>query len=293
MFFLGLVLALVSALAVNWAYAKEHDAAAQLPRLSLREPVRSVRLLLGARAWLTAFGVEGVGWAIYVVALRLSALALVQAVSAAGIGVLAFVSCQGRVSRLSVRSRIAVLVAFVGLLLLALSLQGRHQADQTPDAVGVVLWIGGSAAAAVGSMTLARGVPAARFGLAAGLFFAGGDMSAKVIGYGGAWIAIVVALLVCYGLGTTTLQLAFQRGDALTAAGIAELTTNAVPIVAGFVLFGEELPPGVHGILQALAFAAIVASAALLGRGSGSRTAAEPQPAPHRADGEAAEMIRA
>lgn len=289
MFFVGLGLALLSAVLVNWAYAKEHDAAADLPPLSFREPVRSVRLLLGARAWLTAFVVEGIGWSIYVVALRLSALALVQAVSAAGIGVLAFVSCQGRVGRLSVRSRIAVLVAFVGLLLLALSLQGHHQADRTPDAVGVVLWIGGSAAAAVVAMSVARGVPAARFGLAAGLFFAGGDMSAKVVGYGGAWISILVALLVCYGLGTTTLQLAFQRGDALTAAGIAELTTNAVPIVAGFVLFGEELPPGAGGILQALAFAAIVASAALLGRGPRPQS----EPTAQRADGDATEMIRA
>jgi hypothetical protein len=289
MFFLGLALALVSALAVNWAYAKEHDAAAQLPPLSLREPARSIRLLLGARAWLTAFVVECIGWAIYVVALRLSALALVQAVSASGIGVLAFVSCHGMVQRIAPRDRLAVLVAFAGLVLLALSLQGHHQADRAPDAVGVVLWIGGSAAAALVAATAGRGVPAARFGLAAGLLFAGGDMSAKVVGYGGAWFAVVVALLVCYGLGTSTLQLAFQRGDALTAAGIAELTTNAVPIVAGFVLFGEELPPGMRGVVQALAFAAIVVSAGLLGRGS--RSAGEP--AAKRADGDAPEMIRA
>lgn len=291
MFILGLVLALVSALAVNWAYAKEHDAAAQLPPLSLWEPVRTVRLLLGARAWLVAFVVEGLGWGVYVLALRLSPLALVQAVSAAGIGVLAFVSCHGRLRRLSLRSRLAVLIAFAGLVLLALSLLGRHQVDRAPGALGVALWIGGSAAAALVAATFGGGVPAARFGVAAGLLFAGGDISAKVVGYGGMWFAIVVPLLVCYGLGTSTLQIAFQRGDALTAAGIAELTTNAVPIVAGFVLFNESLPPGGHGVLQAAAFAAIVASAALLGRGS--RPAPEPEAAPVRADSDAAEMIRA
>jgi hypothetical protein len=291
MFSLGLVLALVSALAVNWAYAKEHDAAAALPPLSLREPVRTVRLLVGARAWLIAFVVEGLGWGVYVVALRLAPIALVQAVSAAGIGVLAFVSCHGMLHRLSRRSQLAVLIAFAGLLLLALSLLGRHQVDHTPDALGVLLWIGGSAVAALVAATFAGGVPAARFGLAAGLLFAGGDISAKVVGYGGMWFAVVVPLLVCYGLGTSTLQLAFQRGDALTAAGIAELTTNAVPIVAGFVLFDEALPPGGHGILQAAAFAAIVASAALLGRGS--RTEPGTPPTRTRADNDAAEMIRA
>src|SRR5581483_11244629 len=210
-------------------YAREHDAASELPPLSLRRPVRTVRLLLGARAWLTAFVVEGLGWGVY---------------------------------------RVAVVVAFAGLVLLALSLVGRHQADRAPDALGVLLWIGGSAAATLLAATFGGGVPAARFGLAAGLLFAGGDICAKVIGYGGMWFAVVVPLLVCYGLGTSTLQLAFQRGDALTAAGIAELTTNAVPIAAGFVLFDEALPPGGRGVLQAAAFAAIVASAALLGRGS-------------------------
>jgi hypothetical protein len=57
-FWLGLGLALVSALAVNWAYSQEHDAAAALPPLTLREPVRSARMLLGARDWLRGCGVE-------------------------------------------------------------------------------------------------------------------------------------------------------------------------------------------------------------------------------------------
>jgi len=79
---------------------------------------------------------------------------------------------------------------------------------------------------------------------------------------------VLVALLVCYGFGTSVLQGAFQRGGALTAAGIATLTANAVPISAGFVLFGEELPSGAAGGLQVAAFASIVLSATLLGRHS-------------------------
>lgn len=267
MFYAGLALALVSALAVNWAYAKEHDAAAELPRLSFREPVRSVRLLLGARAWLKAFGVECAGWLVYVAALRLSALALVQAVSAAGIAVLALVSCGGRIHLIAWRARIAVAVAVAGLVLLGLSLRGRHQLDVAPSWVGVVVWLGACGAGAF-AVSRASGwaAAAARFGLAAGLLFAGGDLSAKLVGLGGVWFAVLVPLIVFYSLGTTTLQGAFQRGAALTAAGIAELTTNAVPIAAGFVLFGERLPGGVRGTLQVAAFASIVVSAALLGR---------------------------
>jgi drug/metabolite transporter (DMT)-like permease len=267
---LGLSLALVSALAVNWAYAKEHDAAAELPRLSFREPVKSVRSLLGARAWVTAFGVETVGFLLYVAALHFAPLSLVQAVGATGIAFLAFVACHGRVHELSWRERCAVALAVAGLVLLGLSLSGTHQSDSSPSAFWVFVWLASCAAAAflVTRISSARFAPAARFGMAAGLLFAVGDISAKLVSYGGAWFAGLVSLIVGYALGTSTLQGAFQRGGALTAAGIATLTTNAVPIAAGFVLFGEELPDGAAGVLQIAAFACVVLSATLLGRRS-------------------------
>lgn len=267
MFWLGLGLALVSAVLVNWAYAKEHDAAAALPPLSFRDPVASLRSLLGTPAWLVAFGVETAGWLIYVIALHLSALALVQAVSASGIAVLAFVSSRGRIHLLPWRHRASVAIAFAGLVLLGLSVRGVHQSDTAPNALGPIMWLASCAVAAFLCVTVLQvGVPAARWGLAAGLLFAGGDISAKLVGYQGIWFAAVVPLVVLYGLGTATLQSAFQRGGALTAAGIAELTTNAVPIAAGFVLFGEELPSGVNGPLQVAAFASLVVSATLLAR---------------------------
>ena len=42
----GLVLALASTTLTNLAYLREHDAAAELPVLSMRRPVHSARLLL-------------------------------------------------------------------------------------------------------------------------------------------------------------------------------------------------------------------------------------------------------
>ena len=71
--------------------------------------------------------------------------------------------------------------------------------------------------------------------------------------------------------------MAYQRGDALTAAGTATMVTNAVPIAAGFVLFGETLPHGIRAVLQIAAFACLVASAVALGHQQGPRAS---QPAP-------------
>jgi hypothetical protein len=262
---LGLTLALISAITVNWAYSREHDAAAAMPPFSPQHPRRFVSLLLGDRRWLTGFGTETAGWLVYVAALRIAPLSLVQAVCASGIAFLALASTHGHPGRLARHEQLAVLIAITGLVLLALSLIDTHQADHPPGWTPILLWLGGSTAAALVLARLGAGLArGASLGLAAGLLFAGGDISAKLVVYGGIWLVAASALIVCYALGTSVLQGAFQHGDALTGAGLATLTTNAVPIAAGFAIFGEQLPGGGKGVLQIAAFAALILTAVLL-----------------------------
>ena len=278
---IGLTVAFASALVTNTAYSLEHDAAAALPPLSPRRPFRSAELLLRDRRWLTAFAAETAGWLMYVAALRLAPLALVQAVAASGVAVLAFATARGHPSRLTRREQAAVVLAVAGLVLLALSLVSTTESDQHPYVVGVIIWLaacGGGAALLIAEPT--RFARAASLGLAAGLLFADGDISAKLVGYGGLWLATLATLIIAYATGTSVLQWAYQRGDALTAAGMATMTTNAVPIAAGFVLFGETLPHGTRAILQIAAFGCLVASAVALGHQQAPRA---DQPAP-RAD---------
>jgi hypothetical protein len=263
----GLTLAFASALVTNTAYSLEHDAAAALPPLSPRHPFQSARLLLGDRRWLIAFGAETAGWLMYVAALRLAPLSLVQAVAASGVAVLAFATARGHPSRLARREQTAVVLAIAGLTLLALSLVDTTESDQRPAVIGVIIWM----AACAGGGALLIAIPtrfgrAASLGLAAGLLFADGDISAKLVGYGGLWLAAIGTLIIAYAVGTSVLQWAYQRGDALTAAGMATMATNAVPIAAGFVLFGETLPRGTRAVLQVAAFACLVVSAVALGR---------------------------
>ena len=266
---IGLVLAMISALAVNWAYTKEHDAAAALPPLRFREPMRSVRSLLGNRGWTIAFATEIGGWVLYVVALRLAPLSLVQAVSASGIAVLALLGVHGHPGRLARHEQLAVAAAVLGLVLLALALIGTTPISHPPRGLPAIVWLAASGGLAAALMLMRLGIArAAQLGLAAGLLFAAGDVSAKLVSFGGIWLVALVPLVAGYGVGTSVLQGAFQHGSALTAAGLATLVTNAVPIAAGFVLFGERLPHGAGGVLEVLAFGSIVASAALLGRGA-------------------------
>ena len=275
---IGLTVAFASALVTNTAYSLEHDAAAALPPLSPRRPFRSAELLVRDRRWLTAFAAETVGWLMYVAALWLAPLSLVQAVAASGVAVLAFATARGHPSRLARREQAAVVLAVAGLVLLALSLVNTAESDRHPHVIGVIIWLaacGGGAVLLIAEPTrLAR---AASLGLAAGLLFADGDISAKLVGYGGWWLVALATLIVAYATGTSVLQSAYQRGDALTAAGLATMATNAVPIAAGFVLFGETLPHGTRAVLQVAAFGCLVASAVALGHQQAPR-AGEPTP---------------
>jgi hypothetical protein len=152
-----------------------------------------------------------------------------------------------------------------------------EQSDHPPHWHTVALWLAVSTGAAAALALLGGGLArASALGLAAGLFFAGGDISAKLVIYGGIWFVAVLSLVVCYALGTSILQGAFQHGDALTGAGLAILATNAIPIAAGFVVFGEQLPDGAKGVVQLAAFASLVVSAAFLARVQLPAAAAEP-----------------
>jgi len=73
-------------------------------------------------------------------------------------------------------------------------------------------------------------------------------------------------VIVGYSLGTAFLQLGYQKGGALTVAGLATLLTNALPIAAGTVVLGEPVPSGVFGGVRIVAFTAVTLGAILLAR---------------------------
>jgi hypothetical protein len=263
---IALGLALASTVLINLAYLREHDAAAALPALSMRRPLQSARALLTDRSWLLGFAMETTGFLLYVAALRLASLALVQSVAAGGIGLLAYVSSRVAGRPLAARERNGVLLSILGLVTLAVSLVGGSGEGGAGSTGAIVVWLGAAAAAAVLVVTLGRNIlgVAVAEGVAGGLFFSLGDVSTKVATQGGARIAFVIPLIVGYTLGTWLLQLGYQRGGALTVAGLATLLTNAVPIAAGTIVLGEPVPSGAYGALRIVAFAAVTVGAILL-----------------------------
>lgn len=255
----GLVLALLSAFALNWGWLEQHGATQDLPALSGRTPTRSLRLLFGNRTWLVGFVVGLAGWALYVAALALAPLSLVQATSAGGIGILAALAQRrGHAAQWP-----AVSVAVAGLGLLAVSLAGGTPASTNVTPVALVAWLSGSALLAA---LLAARWTGAGLGLASGTLYAAGDVATKAAVHGGVWLLIVPIVLVAHGTAFAALQLGFQRGTPLATAGTSTLLTNAFPIAAGVVLFHEHLPGGAPGTVRIIAFASVVVAAAMLAR---------------------------
>jgi hypothetical protein len=281
----ALVVTLVSACALNVGYLIEHSVASQLPPLSPRHPLRSARLLLGRRRWLLGFGVEASGWLLYVLALALAPLSLVQATAAGGVGILAVMVSRYRRVALTWLERLGVAASVFGLVLLGISLAGAHGEGSNGSYLAVGVWVGGSI---VAGLTAARLLPplvggGPAYGIATGVVFAAGDVATKAVVGGGGRLAFVVALVGAYALGTMLLQAGFQRGNALTTAGIATLFTNALPIVAGETIFAEPRPAGWLGIVRMLSFGLVVAGAVALSRHQHGAAAAVPED-PARSD---------
>lgn len=266
----AIVAALASTTLTNLAYLREHDAAATLPPLSVRRPLQLVRTLLGDRRWVRGFLLESTGFALYVVALALAPLTLVQSLAAGGIGILAFVSARVSKRKLPRTEVVGVVVSMIGLVALAVSLAGGSSEGNGGSTVEIWLWLGGTAVAAVAALGIGRrlGTIAVSEGIAGGLFFSIGDISVKVATAGGGRAVFALTAVAGYALGTAFLQLGYQHGGALTVAGLATLLTNALPIAAGTVVLGEPVPSGAYGALRILAFAAVTVGAILLARRS-------------------------
>jgi hypothetical protein len=263
---LGLALAIASAVAINSGYYVQHGAATELPRLTLRRPLRSLALLFRDVRWVAGFFAGIGGWVLYVIALKLAPLSIVQAAAAGGIALLAVL-----VGRLSRREVAGVVVSVCGLVLLGLSLIHAAAPSGRGSWMSVAVWIAVSlavAAFAAGPLAtvLAGG---AGLGIAAGVLYAAGDVGTKAAFSGGARLAFVPVLLACHGLAFVALQLGFQRGSALATAGLASLWTNALPIAAGTLLFAESLPDGARGVARVAAFVCVLIGAVALARPEG------------------------
>jgi hypothetical protein len=172
-----------------------------------------------------------------------------------------------------------VWLSALGLVLLAVSLVESSSGGGPGSNAGIVAWLAATAALALFVLYAAgrRGGMGVAQGLAGGLLFSIGDFSTKLVTHGGARFAFLVTLAIGYVLGTSLLQLGYQRGSALTVAGTRHLGDERLPILAGTIVLCEPVPSGGLGAARVLAYLAVVAGASMLAAPSSTSRGAHGQ----------------
>jgi hypothetical protein len=238
---IGLLMALVSAAAINLGFLLQHRGLSEIDaarggRWSL------LRAALQSRPWLAGQALGIAAFAVQIAAIAIAPLSLVQAFAAGGLALsvpLAATLFGHRIDRVQV---IAVLLIAVALFLLPIALPDTHDRLQTAPLV--------ICATVVLAIALLAGIArlAPLLAISAGLSYGIADGAIKAISVG--WGAhgasalssgwTVLALLGTFA-GFLAFQAALRVGSAVTAISLMNALAALVALACGLLAFGESL----------------------------------------------------
>jgi drug/metabolite transporter (DMT)-like permease len=272
---LGIVLALICAVATQLGFLCKHRGAAGAPLVELKRPVASAKALLASR-WFAIGMLVAVGaWILHVGALALAPLSTVQVALSTGVVILAVLG--DRLFGLSVGPRqwAGVAMTAAGLIMLVLTMPAPGHDHGTFAVPGLLVFE--ATALALGLLLIQApriGAPAhhhgALLGAAAGVLFGVGDVALKALtgaaGDGAVallvspWLPIAIAAAALAFLASAR---GFQEGEAVPVIATTSTAANLTCIIGGILVFGDALAGGILLIVQLAAFA-LVAFAALV-----------------------------
>jgi drug/metabolite transporter (DMT)-like permease len=272
---LGILLALLCALATNLGFLFKHRGACAAPDVSMRHPVRSAVGLFRSK-WFAIGMLVAVGaWTLHVAALALAPLSLVQALISGGLVLLTVLAERFFGCTVGTRQWIGVGLTALGLVLLAVTLPSGTGAHSRYSVAGMIAFE--SVLLAVG-MTLAfsrrlgshehHGV---LLGTAAGMLFGVSDVAIKaltgVVGGQGLTGLISPWLLTCVIASVIAFYASargLQKGEAVPVITLTSAAANVSAIGGGILVFGDPMPGDPLGVaVQSLAFVMVIAAAAL------------------------------
>ena len=271
----GILLALLCALATNVGFLLKHRGACAAPDVSLKHPVRSA-IGLFRSPWF-AFGmvVAGGAWALHVGALALAPLSLVQAVIAGGLVFLTVLAERFFGCNVGTRQWAGVGLTALGLVLLAASLphgDGSHAGYSTAAMIAFE-----SALLAIGTFLLlspqlgSREHHGAMLGTAAGILFGVSDVAIKALttSFGGEGVVGLVSpwLLTCIVASVLAFYASargLQKGEAVPVITLTSAAANISAISGGIFVFGDPMANDPLGMaMQSFAFLLVIVAAAL------------------------------
>lgn len=261
----GLLLALVSAAAINLGFLLQHHGLRAIGSLHGTRGAL-LRAVLHSRAWLAGQALGWVGFAAQIVAVTLAPLALVQSFAAGGLALSVPLAARLFGHRVPRRQRLAVLLVACGLATLALGL--THASDRLANArlAGSVLVV--FAVAIPLGLTRLSALRA----IAAGLFYGVADAAIKAVsvgltahGRGALESRWTLLALVGTFLGFLAFQGALRTGSPVTGISLMNCFAAMVALLCGLVGFGESLGGRpVTDIAHVLAIALVLACVPVL-----------------------------
>jgi drug/metabolite transporter (DMT)-like permease len=274
----GLLLAGLSAAVSQVGFLLRHRGAVEAPDVDMHRPLRSAIDLFRSKWWTVGYALAVVAYLLHVGALTLAALSLVQVVLAGGIVLLAVIAERFFGFELGRRQWFGVVLASVGLALLALTGESRSGQDSADYSVVAMVAFEAALVGAGTALILTYSVERLRsqrgvlLAVAAGLLFTVTHVAVKALSgkadtsvaeiVGSPYLPIAVAGGVAAFFASAR---SLQLGPAVPVIAVTSIAGNASAIPAGIVVFGDPLGSDALAVaVRSLAFVLIVVAAALI-----------------------------
>ena len=272
---LGIALALACAAMANLGMLCKHRGACESPAIRLRNPLRSAAALFRSRWWTIGFAVAAAAWVLHVAAISVAPLSLVQAVIAGGLVLLAYPATRYFGHTLSRREWLGLGLAAAGLAFLAVTVphvqENEHYSVATMIAFESVTIGAGFALFASGILRRGSICHGVVLGFSSGLLIGVSNVAIKALTESsGSGLAVLLSpwtvVAAIGGLAAFfALARGMQLGEAIPVIATASVASNCSAILGGVLVFGDPIGSGlVDGLARGLAFAAVIAAAALL-----------------------------
>jgi len=274
----GLLLAGLSAAVSQVGFLLRHRGAVEAPDVDMHRPLRSAIDLFRSKWWTIGYALAAVAYLLHVGALTLTSLSLVQVVLAGGIVLLAVIAERLFGFELGRRQWFGVVLASVGLALLALMGESRSGQDSADYSVAAMIAFEAALVGAGTALILTYRVERMRsrlgvlLGVSAGLLFTVTHVAVKALSgkadtslaelLGSPYLPIAVAGgIAAFFASARSLQL----GPAVPVIAVTSIAGNASAIPAGIIVFGDPLGSDAVAVaVRSCAFVLVVVAAALI-----------------------------
>jgi drug/metabolite transporter (DMT)-like permease len=287
--FLGILLALVCAVAANIGFLFKHRGVRAAPPVDIRRPIKTARSLFAVKLFTIGMGIACVAWVFHVAALSLAPLSLVQAVLAGGMVLLAVMAERFFGLPIGRRQWVGLAATAVGLIMLGVMLPATHGADSHFSPLVLVCFeaalIAGGTLLIIGPRI---GAPSEHhgymLGAAAGILFGVSDIGIKavtgMVTAHGLMSVLTPAVPVCLIASVAAfyaMAKGLQDGEAVPVIAVTGTAANVSGIVGGILVFGDPLAGNPLSLaVQVMAFVLVLLAAWLM---PGPLRAAAPAPA--------------